>query len=48
MTNQLKLPYGLRNSQVENGLACTCPGRGTVLVARNAAANVKVAHFAHY
>lgn len=56
MANQLKLPYGLRGSQlwhishVENGLACgcTCPGCGARLVARNAATNVKVAHFAHY
>lgn len=56
MANQLKLPYGLRGgqlwhiSQVENGLACgcTCPGCGAMLVARNAATNVKMAHFAHY
>jgi len=56
MANQLQLPYGLRDgrlwhiSQVATGLACgcTCPGCGAALVARNAAGNVKVAHFAHY
>lgn len=56
MASQLKLPYGLRGgqllhiSQVETGLACgcTCPGCGAALVARNAARNVKVAHFAHH
>ena len=56
MAAKLKLPYGLREgqlrhiSQVENGLACgcSCPGCGAALVARNAARNVKVAHFAHY
>lgn len=56
MASRLKLPYGLRDtemvhiSQVENGLACgcTCPGCGAPLVARNAAKNVKVAHFAHH
>ena len=56
MATSLKLPYGLRGeqllhiSQVETGLACgcTCPGCGAALVARNAAKNVKVAHFAHY
>jgi hypothetical protein len=56
MASQLKLPYGLRDgqlwhiSQVATGLACgcTCPGCGALLVARNSAGNVKVAHFAHY
>ncbi len=56
MASQLKLPYGLRDgqlwhiSQVATGLACgcKCPGCGALLVARNAAGNVKVAHFAHY
>ena len=56
MATQLKLPYGQRGSQllhisqVENGLACacTCPSCGAALIARNAAKNVKVAHFAHY
>ena len=55
MATSLKLPYGLRGgqllhiSQVETGLACgcTCPSCGAALVARNAAKNVKVAHFAH-
>ena len=56
MATSLKLPYGLRGeqllhiSQVETGLACgcTCPGCGATLVARNAARNVKAAHFAHH
>lgn len=56
MATKLKLPYGLRDgqlqhiSQVATGLACgcTCPGCGALLVARNTAGNVKVAHFAHY
>lgn len=56
MAPRLKLPYGLRDgqllhvSQVETGLACRCIclGCGAALVARNAAKNVKVAHFAHH
>jgi hypothetical protein len=53
---KLKLPYGLRDGQLIhigdaiNGLACDCqcPGCGAQLVAKNGAANQKVAHFAHH
>jgi hypothetical protein len=55
MATALKLPYGLRDgqllhiSEVANGLgcACTCPGCGARLVARNQGQR-KVAHFAHH
>lgn len=55
MATRLKLPYGLHDerllhiSEVANGLACacTCPGCGARLVARNQGTR-KVPHFAHY
>lgn len=55
MSTTLKLPYGLRDGQllhiaeVANGLACacTCPGCGARLIARNQGQR-KVAHFAHH
>lgn len=55
VATQLKLTYGLREecllhiTEVANGLACacTCPGCGARLVARNQGTR-KVPHFAHY